>query len=287
MKNILSIITLLVGTLLFFGSCDELEGPVYYEENKTFSSDTINKILIEEFTGHKCGNCPRAHERLNQLEENYQDAIIPVAYHVGFFALPSTSGDAFNKDLRTTEGDEINAFFNVSEGAGLPAGIVNRTAKPGDENNAVVLYEQDWESVVSYYVNKPVDALMNIDVSYAAENRSVEGTVNIEFLNDLNKEMFLVLYISEDSIVGWQKDYDSDPVDIENYVHRHVFRDAINSTWGKPLVDEAVAGQIENKSFSYSLAENWEEKHCEIIAYIYDAETLEVIQAEHEKVIAN
>lgn len=283
MKNILILTLIIISTSLFF-SCDELDGPTYYEDIKVSTSDTVNKILIEEFTGHKCGNCPRAHKKLEQLQTIYPDRIIPVGFHVGFFALPSQSG-SFTADYRSVPGDEINSYYNVSEGAGLPAGIVNRTAKPDDLNNEVVLYEDDWAIVINYYENKPVDALMNIDLSYNTETRNVAGDVTVNFLNELDKEINIVLYVIEDSIVSWQKDYASDPNDIENYAHRHVFRDVINTTWGEEFVSGSIAaGQNETYTFSYTLNEVWNENHCEIIAYIYDAETREIIQVEHEMV---
>jgi Outer membrane protein Omp28 len=265
-----------------FSGCDKLDGPTYFEENTIIVGDTVNKILIEEFTGHKCGNCPRAHEKIEQLKSLYGDAIIPVAFHVGFFALPSTSGDEFTADFRTVPGDVLDSYFNMSNGAGLPSGLVNRIPL---ENN-VPLYHEDWASVIEQRTSAPVQALMTLDCEYSSETDSLHIQTSVKFLEDISNDIKIVLYIIEDNIVDWQKDYDHDPVDIENYTHRHVFRDAINSAWGENLVTTEVSeGELFNKTHKYVLNDTWIPENCEVIAYIYNAETLKIIQVEHEKVI--
>lgn len=279
-------IFILIIPLFSFWSCDELDGPTYYEENTIIVGDTINKILLEEFTGHKCGYCPRAHEKIEQLKITYGDAvIIPVAFHVGFYALPSFSGDAFLDDYRTVTGDQLDSYFNFSEGFGLPSGMINRNPLEGDTD--VSLYHEDWANAVVERLAEPVKALMTLECEYTAETRKLHVHTSVQFLETIENDIELVLYVVENNIVGWQKDYDHDPVDIENYTHKHVFRDVINTTWGENIVTgEAIQGKVFNRMHDYTLNEEWLAENCEVIAYIYNAETLEVIQAENEEVIS-
>ena len=60
--------------ILFLFSCETIEAP-YMVENSGVSVDTSNnyikKILIEEFTAHKCANCPSAAEQLKAIYKSY------------------------------------------------------------------------------------------------------------------------------------------------------------------------------------------------------------------------
>ena len=111
------------------------------------------------------------------------------------------------------------------------------------------------------------------------------SSVETEFLNSLSGTYNVVVYLTEDSIVNWQKDYVATPsTDIENYVHRHVLRGSLNGTWGE-LVDLAPAvNSIYTKSYSLLLDNTWDENHCSIVAFVYETSSNEVIQAEEAHV---
>ena len=65
------------------------------------------KILLEDYTGHKCGNCPRAAEKAEELKEIYGDQLIPIAIHAGFFA--SDFGGNFTTDFTSIQ--EMNGML--------------------------------------------------------------------------------------------------------------------------------------------------------------------------------
>ena len=72
---------------LFFTACDIVEPP--FAETSTTGptgpvSGAVRKVLLEDFTGHKCGNCPRAGEAADALKLAYGDQLIVYAAHVGF-----------------------------------------------------------------------------------------------------------------------------------------------------------------------------------------------------------
>ncbi len=140
--------------LSIVSGCDKIEGPYSNSSNNTGGGDTTNpiirKILIEDFTGHTCGNCPRAAESLHQIENLYGDQIVAVAIHAGFFAEPT--GTYFAEDYRTDVGNELdNAFGNSA--AGLPNGLVNRK----DYDGLTILQHTDWASKASEWINSPPD----------------------------------------------------------------------------------------------------------------------------------
>ena len=88
-------------------SCDKIEKDNFTDPNATFPW-LGKKVLVEDFTGYKCTNCPAAATELHNIEEFYPDKVIGIAIHAGSFAKP---GGVFVTDFRTDEGNEITDFF--------------------------------------------------------------------------------------------------------------------------------------------------------------------------------
>ena len=77
--------SILLLALLAMASCDN----VPLDERLTYVEpvEVGKAILIEDFTGQYCVNCPRATEEIERLIENYGDSVvIPVAIHSGPFS---------------------------------------------------------------------------------------------------------------------------------------------------------------------------------------------------------
>ena len=52
------------------------------------------------------------------------------------------------------------------------------------------------------------------------------------------------------------------------YVHNHVFRAAVNNTWGEDVtVNE---GATTEKQYDYTLPENWNAEKVSVVAFVYD-----------------
>ena len=272
----------LVAAVLFFAACDKIEGP-YSEKPTGNGNDTgaVRRILIEDFTGQKCGNCPRAAETIESLHDIYGAQIVSYGVHAGFFAEPNVAGSKFLTDYRTPVGDELDQFFGNSA-AGLPNGMVNRVQNGG---NYIQSYS-NWGTVLGQLINAKPDAKIKITNSYNATTRQVNTTVNTTALNNLSGNYKLCVYVTEDSIVSWQKDYQLSPQDIEFYTHRHILRGSMNTTWGTAVGSGSlVAGDAFSDTFSMTLDAGWNDTHCYVVAYLYNTATKEVVQVEEKEII--
>lgn len=288
MKNLFLIAII---TLSLFSSCDVLEGPFDEKVAIDTTAGPKRKILLEDFTGHTCGNCPCAAKEAIRLDSIYEGRIIVVATHVGFFAEPYPGGSKFRADYRTTAGNEINDYFQI-DAQGLPQGMINRAPY----NNVKILSATAWSSAVAPYIldtavaNHP-DATITMNATYNSANRAANITVNSSYLKEGNSNHQLVVYVVEDSIINWQKFYASCggvDKDVQNYVHRHVLRTSITSTWGDVLYSAGSVipiGTSINKTYSYTLDPTWNEEHIYIVAFIQDNNTREVVQVEEIKLL--
>ncbi|MFI5218689.1 MAG: Omp28-related outer membrane protein [Bacteroidia bacterium] len=240
--------------------------------------------LIEDYTGHKCGNCPRASRNAYDFKTLYPNRVIIMAVHAGFFAEPNLGTGAFTYDFRTPAGDVFDTYFGISI-AGNPNGMVNRKIV----NGSPILAYTAWSSTATNIFNekdKYPDATIHIDNSFDAATRNLTVDVSCAFLIDFSGVYKLGVYLVEDSVINWQKDYDLTPNDIPDYVHRDVLRGDINSMWGEDVVTSFIqANSIINKTYTKIINTTYNEAHCKVLAFLYKDSTKEIVQVKEEPVL--
>ena len=73
--------------LATLAGCDEVD-----EQDRFISMGDVEvkrNVLLEDFTGQDCSNCPTAHEVVASLKEQYGDAVVAVAVHAtSVFGIP-------------------------------------------------------------------------------------------------------------------------------------------------------------------------------------------------------
>ncbi len=242
-------------------------------------------VLVEDYTGHTCGNCPRAAEILHDLEVTYGVRIVPLAVHIGFFANTENNPDgSYSTDFKTPEGAAWDAAFGC-ENAGLPTGLLNRT----QNGNAYPQPYTTWAAQVANLLDVEPDALLDMTNTYDSLTRTVTTDIDINILNDLNAGGYSIsVVLSEDSVIDWQKDYDPDLPDenLEDYVHMHVMRTSFNGTWGDAVGSGGLsAGTTASTSYSLQIDTAWDAAHCNVVSFIYQDDNKEVIQAEYRPVM--
>ncbi len=277
--------TLALFTIITFNSCDKVDQPF-----KTVDVEPGGrKILVEEFTGHTCTACPAAAVELQRLVDVYGDQIIPVAIHAGdqSFNEPRVLPDgspaqyingmpAYTTDFRTADGHTYASTFGIT-GNGLPKGIISR------QNEGTGTFPSQWESEILEIKDIPQIADIIITTAYDSTSRVVTSDIDINWLSNTvsGNNYKLQLYLIEDHIIDWQLNAG---IDVPDYEHRHVFRGAVNTTWGD-AINATAQGTTTSKSYSYTLDPEWNQDNCEIVAFIYkEAPDYEVMQANIEYV---
>ena len=295
MKNITKIFLSVITFCFLFSifSCDKVEGP--FKEN-TENIDTAKcpvpqfpllgsvyrKIVIEDFTGHKCVNCPRAHIALKDLITTYGDTIIGIALHVGYFSEPSSTG-LYTYDFRTPEGTAIDQFFHVSD-AGLPQGMINRTKY----NGSYIIDHQSWPTAVLPFIGQQPKLAMQIINNYDDDDSSFCTHIKMTFLENITDTLMFFCCLTEDSIIKPQKNVDIPvPNDVPAYTHMHVFRDGLNGNFGVTLDSlKTLDNSTIIKSYFYNLkGKDYKHKNLKIVSFVYKFSTNEILQAEEKRVM--
>ena len=276
-KSIVIVIGIVIGTVLV-PSCDIVEEPylVPVGGNDTNTvGENVRKVLLEDYTGQKCPNCPEAAEIAHGLQETYGEQVVIIAVHAGFYSVPDASGD-FTADYRTSEGGELNAYFAFPA---YPMGMVNRTSFSG----STILLKDSWEGAVSDQLELAAEAQITITNTYNAGTRKLDCTLETEFLHDLQGTYNICAFIIESGIVSPQQ---TEGGVVTDYVHNHMLRASMNGTWGDPAGSDgsAVGGAVVTNNYSFTLPAEWNAANCAVVAFVYNATTLEVVQAEEEAI---
>lgn len=291
-KRSLNIFYLIAIAITFSLSCDEIDPP-YIIDNTIADTikfpvpefpektDFIKKVLLEEYTGHKCGNCPRAAEEVARMEEKYQEQIIPVALHITDYFGGADATGYFTNDYRTQTGNELNNNFGI-ESAGLPKGMINRA----EYESQLVMNYVSWDLAIEDQIKRNPAIGIQIVTQVAIEDEEFAAHIQTELLEDIHKKLYLSVYLIEDSIISAQKDYQRDPSVIEDYVHRHMLRKSLNGTWGIQVFTEMNSlGGKEIISYSSVFEDKYNKDNCYIVAFVYDADTKAILQAEIQKIV--
>ncbi len=238
------------------------------------------KVLLEDITGHRCNNCPRAARIAQALKDDlYGEDLILVGVHAGGFAPPyAPIGDGFyDTDHRTPDGISYQQAFSVSF---FPAGLISRRSFASSD----IVSEGSWGAAVSEIIGQPSAFDLSID-TIIIDGGSITATIDLSFVEDVEGDHNLVVYLLEDHVVDWQLDSEATPPDVEDYDHRHMLRANLNGTWGQPVVTGSVAaGQSVTVSLpAYALNPVWNTANLSLVAWVYNTTTEEVMQAEERK----
>ncbi len=258
-------------------SCDVIEEPFTEEIIVEECTQKCRKILLEDYTGHKCGNCPRAAEKVQELQEIFGEYIVPIAVHAGWFAIPSPSGEKYRTDFRTGTGEIWDTHFGNSL-AGNPNGMINRINYPAVDH----IYQHSvWAQKIQELLTTEPDVYIEITPTYTALDNSISVLTETEILKELNASLNITVVLTESHILDYQTDYNLDEVDVSNYEHNHVLRASLTGAWGLDLGKEvyAINDKI-NKSLSIELDSSWVVANLSVIAFVSNTNTFEVLQAE-------
>ncbi|MCK9498026.1 MAG: Omp28 family outer membrane lipoprotein [Bacteroidales bacterium] len=278
-----NIIIISVFSILFF-SCDKIEEPYIKDEAVIWNG---RKSIILDFTGHTCGNCPDAHKTIDELIEKFGDALVPVAVHSTYFAMPETedTSKAFHYDFRTDFGD---FWAGRDYGMGylgeiyLPTGLINNL------NPNALANTNTWANEIASVITTYPEYKIEITPSFSNTDSLAKADIKIITNIKNSKKLSILVFIIEDGIIQWQKNYKENPNNIKDYEHNHVLRASFNGNFGDKIKDnntETIIGNIISKSYSLKIKKDWNINNCSIVAFIYDTETNEVLQAEITKIL--
>jgi|JI6StandDraft_1071083.scaffolds.fasta_scaffold19260_2 hypothetical protein len=270
-----------------FMSCDKIENPIaearvyrqdLYGPAPTFTSATapVQRVLLEDFTGHDCGNCPPGHLEAKAILESRPDHVAVVAVHAGSLAAPYLPD--YPSDWRTPEGQ-----YYLLEQVGLdqmPTGRANR--RP---NAAFAPAYDVWAANVNEALAVTPVLNLQLNANYQAASNHLNVHVNSQWFADLSGEYRLVILVTESHIIAPQLWYNHNPLNVYEYEHEHMLRGSVTGATGYAIITDPQVGNVQTDSYTFDWNSAWDPANCEIVAFVTEGEVGSVINVAKQKLI--
>ncbi len=224
-------------------------------------------ILIEDFTGQKCINCPTGTEIINGIVDTYgEDNVIAVGIHSGPLGF---AGNSKTVGLMTDTGNEYYTRWDKENKMGQPWVVFNRKTSPDSHYN-------NWAAMVGTIISEKANLSVKIANAYDAATRTLTTTVEADGVNGTVNGK-LQVWIVEDGVKALQMMPDGKSN--KEYIHNHVFRAAVNGTWGEDVT--VKEGETTTKQYQYVLPEAWNADNIAVVAFVYNDNGVENVAKKH------
>ena len=237
-------------------------------------------LLIEDFTGWRCVNCPNmANFLLNNIEKIYPSVV--VSLHPAANSLSNTDSDNIPFNLSCTLADEVAnilAGSNVASSMSLPAVSIDQKAYDGQilqSGDTITVYNIlraiAFDQYNSYNIERKPYINLAINVEKLSTGNYQLSTLIVPGIYS-NKNLLLQLWLLESGIEAYQSTQTK--MD-KNYINNHVLRMAINGNQGETV---SMNGENIVKKHTLSLdGTNYVADNCSVVAIVSDPSTHEVI----------
>lgn len=251
---------------------------------------TLQNVLIEDYTGHTCNNCPNAAITAYSIQENNPDRVFVVAIHAG----PTQGGispfqqfypdnDMFFTNHTSPEGLTYGDYFrNGYNFYGNPQGTVNR--KTVDDKLFDV--QGTWSSRTSSELSSsPAPVKMQAVFNYFASTGG--GYLHVEVEKNTNEAIPIntMVYVIKNSEMNWQVMPDNSYNEFYEHKNKHI-GNMDQRAWGRTaLGTNASQGEKIILDYDYKIPEDISIDNMHFIIYTFNPDTHEIYQVIKQSVV--
>lgn len=179
-------------------------------------------VLIEDFTGQNCPNCPTATTVVENLEHFYSGHVIAVAIHSGMLGMGTP--------LFTKEGQEY--FLKLgNENLPQPAVRVNRIGEPLCGGPEV---QNRLPELVHTYAAQTTPVKISDFTGTVSESDANTYDVNFNISTTQSLDALVQVWVTENDFISWQKMPDGSRN--REFRHNNIFRTTLT-----PIDGDAVS----------------------------------------------
>lgn len=275
----LTMLVAAAGVAFNVSSCKEVGPEINLGNNQNAVSDTTyvespvatpeaKLVLIEEFTGVRCPNCPQGHDIIENIKAANSGKVVSVSLH------PINSlGAPYSFSVQDFRSQKAQTLFDFLGQIGLqPAAAVNRTLFGGETK--LLLDKSKWSTYTGQQLSTTTPVNIDIDKTLDTTNNELTIAVELHYTSAVSEANKLTVVLTESDMVTAQLD----GADIDTfYVHKDVMRDFISDTQGDLLNTTLEAGRVIRKVYKKTLDAAWKPENMHIVAYVHESQNSKVV----------
>lgn len=209
----------------------------------------VRTVIMEEYTGAKCSNCPSGHKISDQIKAKHANRYAAINIHCTSLGAPYPN----YPDFRTPVGEIMFREFDIS---GLPLGVIDRARL--SEENTFEISRDLWESYIEKELNKT--PIVNIAAKATIDYQKREMICEIEayYLNDSKfKENRLNVALLQNNVLAPQQGAEQykEMVVGGEYRHNHILRELLFGLEGDTIF-KTTKGTLLTKTVKYSIPDS-------------------------------
>jgi len=225
-------------------------------------------VVLEEFTGVQCPNCPGGHQIAQQIVEANPGRVWVIAFHP--FNSNYTTPYPGDPDFRRHHPDSLYMMPYCGTSRYMPSAFINRR-KYGAER---LQGASAWSAKTTEILAEPSPVNVAVGTSYDDNTKLLNILVEIYFTSTLTDQATLNVALTESNLVSQQSGAGA------NYVHKRIFRETFTAQWGNLIPEPTTQGSYITRTFTFdNSVKNYNMDTCEIVAYIVNANNDEVISS--------
>jgi hypothetical protein len=212
---------------------------------------TNRTLLLENYTGVRCGFCPDGHIRARAIADANPGRVIIMGIHAGSFATPSAGWPNFT----TSFGQTLVTNAKIS---GYPAGTLNRIAASELGASAQVagglaMGRGSWLNASAPVLAMSAPVNIGARAKYDPATRKLTVKVDLFYTAAQTVPNNINVALLQSNIWGRQ----SGAPDPNRYNHSGVLRDLITGQWGEAITAERAQGAKISRTYEYTLPEHY------------------------------
>lgn len=260
-----------IAFMFYMTSCREVGPDIVLKNNNKLLSDTTyiespvevpekKRVIIEEFTGVRCPNCPQGHEIIASILTANPNRVFAVSMH------PINSlGAPYSFSIQDFRHTKAQNMFDYLGQIGLePAAGVDRVLFSGEGN--VLLEKSKWNAKVAEQLAKNTPLNIYLTTKYDSISHEAIIVVELHYTQTISEQNRLTIALIESDIVTAQL---NGAVIDTFYSHKHIMRDFLTATLGDPINESLIAGRVIRKAYRQTLDSLWIPENVKAVAYVH------------------
>lgn len=236
---------ILLAFTIIIGACKKDETTT---EDGPFLAPTTQmkkNVVLEDFTGVRCGYCPDGHVRAKALEDANPGKIVVICVHAGSYAAPASGWANFT----TPFGDAISGQTGLT---GYPAGTVNRHVFSGLSMtaNKTAMGRGNWASAANQILAENASVNLGAKATFNSSTRVLTVKVDLYYTSDETAANNINVAFLQNGIPCNQ----SGGTPANAYLQNNVMRTLITGQWGEVVpASSTKATSKYTKTYTYTV----------------------------------
>jgi hypothetical protein len=202
---------------------------------------------------------------------------VAVSIHAGFFSVPYPES---RDTLVTPTGRAILELLDAP--LGYPTAVVNRRQFGGEESRQVG--QGAWPGYIADELQAPPRIRIDLQSAYEPTTRELQVTADLYPTENITEpDIRFTVYFVENNVIDSQLTPEGRD---DNYVHKHVFRDALTPFDGEPITEALTTAVPVSRNYTYTVPEDYKIEDCKVVGFVsLGGSDLQVLQAHEVAVV--